>query len=386
MNKTILLSVLIGLVQLPCMAQKKKPAADLKNKSSAVSEWKVPLTADRWEFTPQKAEFLEYRSVPTLRILERNGAVVLKDCHFSSGTIEYDLEPGDSSFAGIYFRRADEQESEYFYLRSGFAGNTLATQAIQYAPLLKGVLMWNMLPWYQGPADFKFHQWNHIKLVISGAQLLVYVNDLHRPALEIPRLEGNILEGGLAFEGKGYIANLVLRPDVTEGLPAGEGFDPTHSDPRYGRTWLVSQPMPLPKGRELTMDDLPKTDTGWQKIEAERRGLVNLTRLYGKSESRRMLWLKARLKVSTEQERKVAFGFMNEVWVFLNGRLAFADKNIYGSPIRKEPNGRCAVENASFNLPLQAGVNELLIGVANDFYGWGIIARLDTMEGIEWMP
>jgi hypothetical protein len=99
-----------------------------------------------------------------------------------------------------------------------------------------------------------------------------------------------------------------------------------------------------------------------------------------------MVWLKARLKVSTGQQRRVAFGFSDEVWVFLNGQLAFADKNLYIAPIRKEPDGRCAIENSSFNLSLNAGVNELLIGVSNDFYGWGIIARLDTMEGIEWTP
>jgi hypothetical protein len=68
--------------------------------------------------------------------------------------------------------------------------------------------------------------------------------------------------------------------------------------------------------------------------------------------------------------------------VFVNGRFLYVDKNLYGQPIMKEPDGRCSVENASFILPLNAGNNELLIGVANDFYGWGIIARLDSMEGI----
>jgi hypothetical protein len=229
-------------------------------------------------------------------------------------------------------------------------------------------------------------QWNHIKLVVAGAQMLVYVNDMQSPALEVPRLEGDSKEGGLAFDGRGYLANLVVRPGVTEGLPWGAGFDPTHSDPRYGRSWLVSQPESLPKGREPVMDELPKSDTGWEKITAERRGLVNLTRSFGKSESRRIVWLKARLKVGEAQQRKVAFGFSDEAWVFVNGRLAFADKNLYIAPIRKDPDGRCAIDNASFNLPLKAGDNELLIGVSNDFYGWGIIVRLDTMEGIGWTP
>jgi len=383
MNKTTLLVALILLIRQSSIAQKKSPA---KEKPAGTTEWKIPLTADRWEFTSQKVDFLEYKSVPALRILERNEEVVVKGLNFSNGTIEYDFEPEDPSFAGIYFRRKDREENEYFYLRIGDAGKPLAIDGIQYAPIVKGVLLWDMLPWYQGPADFRLKQWNHIKLVIAGAQMLVYVNDMQSPALEVPRLEGEYKEGGLAFDGRGYLSNLVVRPGVTEGLPAGPGFDPTHSDPRYGRSWLVSQPVALPKGQEPVMDELPKSDTGWDKMTAERRGLVNLTRSFGKSTSRRMVWLKARLKVEEAQERKVAFGFSDEAWVFVNGRLTFADKNLYGTPIRKEPDGRCSIDNASFNLSLKAGVNELLIGVSNDFYGWGIIARLDKMEGIEWMP
>ena len=50
--------------------------------------------------------------------------------------------------------------------------------------------------------------------------------------------------------------------------------------------------------------------------------------------------------------------------------------------MRKIPDGRISVENAQFELPLKAGDNELLIGVANNFYGWGVIARLESMDGI----
>ena len=35
------------------------------------------------------------------------------------------------------------------------------------------------------------------------------------------------------------------------------------------------------------------------------------------------------------------------------------------------------------DVSLKAGDNEILIGVANDFYGWGIIARVESLEGID---
>ena len=77
-------------------------------------------------------------------------------------------------------------------------------------------------------------------------------------------------------------------------------------------------------------------------------------------------------------------GLSDEVWVFLNKQPLYVDKNIYTSPgMRKAPDGRISIENGEFDLPLRAGDNDLLVGVANDFFGWGLIARLDDMNGIK---
>lgn len=43
----------------------------------------------------------------------------------------------------------------------------------------------------------------------------VYVNNMDRPALQIPRLEGNIKEGQIAFTDQVLISNLTIKPDVT---------------------------------------------------------------------------------------------------------------------------------------------------------------------------
>src|SRR3982750_962071 len=152
--------------------------AGLSQQKKLPSVLKIPMTADRWEFKPEKLQFLEYKSVPAIRIVARNAPAIVKDLNFSNGTIEYDVEPEDRAFAGIYFRRKDSMDCEYFYLRVGNAGNPNAIYGIQYAPIVKGVLLCDMLPYYQGPADFKKGEWNHIKLVVSGSEMLVYVNDL----------------------------------------------------------------------------------------------------------------------------------------------------------------------------------------------------------------
>ncbi len=376
--KKIVLSLSLLFIGLPMFGQRSKTTS-----AANPSEMKIQMTPTNWEFPSNSVEFLNYKGSLAMKILSSGDKVILKDFKFSNGTIEYDIEPQSEVFAGVFFRMADVNESEYFYLRVARAGNPMAMDAVQYAAFTKGVNLWDLLHHYQGPATIKKNEWNHIKLVVSGRQMIVYVNEHERTTLEIPRLEGESLSGSIAFNGLCTIANLIIRPDAVEGLSAREGFDPTYHDPRYLREWQVCEPKSLPIGRELYEGEFPKPDTKWQTLSAERRGLVNLTRLYGVGE-RRFVWLRVKLISATEQKRKMALGFSDEVWVYLNRQLIFVDKNIYRSPgMRKVPDGRISVENSELELPMRAGENELLIGVANDFFGWGIVSRLNNMDGIE---
>jgi len=89
---------------------------------------------------------------------------------------------------------------------------------------------------------------HQIKLVVSGAQMRAYVNSESQPTLAVPRLEGNVTNGRIAFEGEAIIANLVIKPNAVEGLSPLAGIDPTDNDPRYLRHWQLSQPAVIPKG------------------------------------------------------------------------------------------------------------------------------------------
>lgn len=343
------------------------------------------MVADNWEFAPGKVEFIARDGAAAMHLLPGGGPVVLKAARFANGTIEYDLQPDKPDFVLCYFRRQNNDANEIVYFRTWNAGNPLAPGTLQYAPTIKGVNLWDMLEHYQTACMVRTNGWNHVKIIASGPQLRVFVNDMANPVLEVPQFEGEVAEGGLAFQGSAYYANLKIRPGEVEGLCPVKGIDPTHTDARYLRHWAVSQPQPLPPGRELTSGDIPKADATWEQVWAERRGLINLSRKFGKSDSRRVVWLKTKLCSATEQKRRVELGFSDEVWVFLNGRLAYVDKNLYGQPIMKSPEGRCALENAAFDLPLKAGENEVLVGLSNDFYGWGLVARFDDLKGLEFL-
>ncbi len=354
-----------------------------KNKST-----QVPLVADKWTFQPGQVEFTQEKGVPIMKIMPGAGKVLAKDIDFTNGTIEFDVKPKGISF---YFRMKDAKETECFYFRMGMGGmgnsnlNT-AMDALQYAPYVDGVLLWNTYGHYQSGAPIKKEEWNHVKLVISGSQMRMYVNSSDKPTLEVDKLEGNTTHGGIGFEGDMLVSNLVVKPNETEGLSPQPGIDPTHHDPRYIRSWAVSEPVTMPKNVDFSYDFLPNPETKWQVLETERRGIVNLTRKFGKSETRRIVWLKVKIQSAVAGKKKVDFGFNDDVWVFLNGQITYVDKNLQGRPIAKVPDGRLSIENTSFVLPLKEGNNELLIGVANDFFGWSVIARMENMTDIEIAP
>ena len=71
------------------------------------------------------------------------------------------------------------------------------------------------------------------------------------------------------------------------------------------------------------------------------------------------------------------------MWVFVNGKQVYADKNFFDSEaLRKAPDGRCSLENGSFTLTLEAGDNEVVVAIADNFFGWGLMLRLDDPAGV----
>lgn len=188
--------------------------------------------------------------------------------------------------------------------------------------------------------------------------------------------------GEKAFSEAQWRTQHSVKPNEVEGLNPAEGFDPTYNDIRYIKNWQVSEPAKLEIGHELSNSAMPDIQTRWQPIVVERRGLVNLTRLYGHGDSRQYVWLRSKIISKTSRKMKIDLGFSDEVWVFLNDRTVFVDKNLYGQGMRKNPDGRISPMNASFEIQLNEGENDLVVGVANDFFGWGIIAHVDDLNGI----
>jgi hypothetical protein len=352
---------------------------------------KAPLTPDRWNLIGD-AGFTTRDGQPVIELKAgnyaqhiRTGVAELKDLNFGNGTIEFDVLATGSMGAGFGFRRTDDQNFEDFYLRPRDNCDK-AEDCIQYAPNTHGVLLWDLFPQYQSPAPVKNNDWNHLKFVINGQRMNIFVNGATTPTFQIGRLEGDAAEGGILLQGPGVFANLVITPDATEGLSPNPLPDPVANDARLIRRWQLSPYSELAADKEPTISDLPAATAAWQPIAAERAGLVDISRVYGVPLDRPKLalaWLKTTIHSAKDETRTVQFGWVREAWVFVNGKLVYADKNLYPDPkTRKAPDGRCSLQNGSFQLPLKRGDNEVDIALANNFYGWAIQFRLDDVKGI----
>ncbi len=378
MKKLIHFTLIFFVLQSLAVAQKSN------SKSGTAPTYSIPLTPENWVYQEGKVAFVEYKGKKSMKLAPQSGQVVLKDVVFKDGTIEFDVEPVPTEFAqAIYFHRKDDQEQEIFYLRVGTMDNHLTNNAIQYTPYFDGINMWDMYPQYQAPALIKKDEWNHVKLVISGHQMRVYMNHQPRPVLEIPKLEGNLTEGSIAFEGASHIANVQVKANETESLCPQEGIDLTNHEANYLRKWAITSPSDLLLGQEVATATQARAETYLDSIAAERGGFVNLTRKFGGNKSRKVVWLKTKITAKEAIKTKLQLGFSDEVWVFLNNQMVFVDKNLFQQPpMRRYPEGRMSKDNASFPISLKEGDNELVLAVANDFYGWGVIARLESTEGI----
>jgi hypothetical protein len=223
-------------------------------------------------------------------------------------------------------------------------------------------------------------------MIVSGRRMKVFVNDAPSPTLEVGRLAGDSLRGGLRLQGPGTFANMVITPDAVDGLSPEPAGDPLETDRGLVRNWRLSAFSALPKGKDPVYDEMPGSSREWKTVGADPNGLVNLSREYGlplHEPDRALAWLKTTITSDRKQSKKVDIGWTRELWVFVNGKLAYADKNLYDQEaLRKAPDGRCSLENGAFTLPLEAGDNEVAVAVANNFYGWGLMLRLADPEGV----
>jgi hypothetical protein len=151
-----------------------------------------------------------------------DGPVALvKGIEFEDGIIEVDI--ASERFAGIAFRSQNGDHYDKVYFRPFNSGTAKHKNTVQYAVVGNRSLGWNSLRrnfpgTFESGADVPVMEWFHVKLIIKGNQVSVFVNDAEKPVLVVNQTLSGLRKGGIGIWGwNAYFANLKYTP--TEPAP-----------------------------------------------------------------------------------------------------------------------------------------------------------------------
>jgi hypothetical protein len=355
-----------------------------------------PLPFDKgWDFEGEGTTVVREDGRDVLQMT--TGFAHVRDVKFLDGTVDFEVQvTRRRSFVYVNFRAQSDAEHEEFYLRPH---KSELPDAVQYAPVWQGRSAWQL---YHGPGGtaaiaFQPGVWTKGRIVLQGEHAALFLGDMARPALLVPKLAresqagfvslGSFVPAGSPGSGpSAKFANVVLRPDVVEfdfkaAIAAQQAAAPTPaaSNARVVTAWEVSSPLTLKADSEAA---LPDAD-GFKRLETEPSGLLQLYRHLRVAESTRTAAAVARIRLRAPVASTCALdlGFSDIATVFVN-RRPHAQLDASYSFDRPRREGLIGFDQARLFLPLQAGDNELAILLTDSFGGWGLMARLVACDGV----
>jgi hypothetical protein len=345
----------------------------------------LPFNEDNWAFIAG-TEIKEYNGQQALQLgVPAPGApfgfgmAIAKVAPFANGVIEYDVDFGDGPvFAGARLRVQGQGDFEDFYMRGHQSGNP---DANQYMPQYNGMASWelyNGAP-YSAPTTY-LDGWNRVKLVISGALMDVFINDMDKPAfttvLKREEMAGGFALWGLNIGGAAWFANVDIKAGddvqiVGTPVPEAVATDATVIN------WEVSETF------DRSNQDGSTDGLSFGAIAAEASGMLNLARVQGVSEGNDTAYARVVILSDRAQVKAFELGFSDVATLYLNGQALFAGNDTaYSRDYRFL--GTVGFWDTIY-LNLEAGENELLIAVSEnvaDVTGWGVQARFGDMDGL----
>ncbi len=357
---------------------------------AAVGQRQIEFSGRSWTSTAPDAKVEQYLGREALRL--RGGTVFLDDVEFESGVIEYDMATtGHRSFVGVVFRRSENAPVGYeeFYLRPHQTGRF---DAVQYTPSYNGISAWQLYPEYNAPVNIPRNEWIHVKLVIAGSRMDVYVADMATPVLVVHHLRRGPGPGrvGLTANFPGAqatdiyptaFANVSVR--VEDG-PVNwvQDVAPSVSTGIIG-AWSLSPAVAVTAASVEALDEGVMAGGGWRVVPTDSTGRLNIAAHTGFPRGAQQGTVFARVTIRSDraQVKKLNFGFSDRASVFLNGHLLFTGNNTYRSRSLRYL-GAMTLNNDAIYLNLREGENELVFVVSEAFGGWGLTARLRDTEDV----
>jgi hypothetical protein len=147
---------------------------------TATAAQPIPFDTHHWDFEAKSYEVGMYKGQESL--VFHDGLALVKGTEgFVNGIIEFDIAiPTKRGFSGPIWRVKGLDNYEEFYLRHHQSGNE---DANQYSPVFNGLAGWQLYysaDGYGYPVKYVFDQWMPVKIIVSGSQAEIYVQDMNK--------------------------------------------------------------------------------------------------------------------------------------------------------------------------------------------------------------
>lgn len=343
---------------------------------SAQNKVNAIFNKDFWDVKAEKFEFVTYKGKPAL-FLEK-GFALLKDSKLKNGIIDYDVSFEEGrKFASLQFRVKDIENYEEFYLRGHQSGNP---DAMQYTPVFNGISGWQLYhgKGYSNAYNFNFKKWMHVRLVIVGGKMDVFINDMSQPVLHAHDLKREPLAGQIGFHSllSGvYYANLSYQEIENPKLISSSVKIPELEN-NVLTNWKVSSVFDKQnfKGISNLRELKNYKEISWNSIDIEYDGKLNLAQSAKKTRENNIVLVKTIITSKKKEVKQLSFGYSDEVIVYVNNKAVYSGHNKFRSRDYRYL-GTIGFFDAIY-LDLKKGENEIIFAVSENMGGWGLMAKL----------
>jgi hypothetical protein len=339
----------------------------------------IPFSSERWTIVAEEHSFETYKGEECL--VMKGGIAYLEGEKFINCILEFDMAiPNARGFFGAVWRLQDMGNYEEFYARSHQSGNP---DASQYTPVFNGVAGWQLYygPGYGAAVKYRFNEWMHVKIIVSGDRGEIYIMDMEKPAIIIDDMKMGEIAGKVGLKvnnfSPGRLANFKITSLEKQELTA-QADKEKEDAPGLVTAWEVSDPF-----SEDMLSGVTELSGGFAKnyktLLCEESGTANLASVSKISEGNTVL-TKLVIYSDSEQLKQMDFGYSDRIKVYVNGKIIYSGSNDYRSRDYRYL-GTIGFFDAIY-LPLKKGENTLIMGVSESFGGWGLKARFTDLEGI----
>ena len=337
-----------------------------------------------WDIIDRGGRSMPYLNRPSL-YLER-GIALSPATPLADGTIEFDVAiHGHNGFAGVVFRGVSPDDYELIYLRTH---RSRQWDALQYTPIFAGQEAWQLYTGagYNAVAELPSNRWVHVRLVVDGLTASVFVDDATTPQLIVSDLKRPWSRGRVGLWGRSGAANFSNFKVTAVDRPAPSAASVAAPADGVIAKWSLSQSFVASR---IDRNRIAPSAV-WAPVIAEQSGLVNIAehrRPVARAttdppdDGRDTVYARAVLRSSEAMRVRLAFGYSDDVVVFLDGKPLFSGSAGYLSRDGSYLGSVTLGPDALF-LELGAGRHELVFAVSEAFGGWGVIARLEGARNV----